>query len=177
MPGLDAQRDKSFEFGAAQLLFDPKGQRLLMGGVVKPDRRELLPARIWNVATQEVEILKLITKGPVAFQDGVPIDLHIDEKGELVVRNLKSGNVLRAFNLPAGYSLSANASATMSPDGAIVGSRSRWCRSSGGTGRLGRAKRETAQASCLDGSRPRPFLPIRDLWQQATRQDTSRSGR
>ena len=121
LPGLDGHKAKSFEFGAAQLLYDPTGQRLLIGGVVKPDRKESMPARIWNTTTQRLDVLKFTAEGPVAFQDKIPVELLVEEKNALVVRSLESGSVLRSFEIPAGYELNKDGAKTISSDGAIVG--------------------------------------------------------
>ncbi len=124
LSGLDGQKVKSFEFGAAQLLYDRTGRRLLMGGVTKPDdQRENLPARIWNTATQQLEVLKRPAKGLIAFQNEDPIEWVVDETGALVVRSLESGRVLRSFEIPGGYKLDLGeeAAAAISPDGALAG--------------------------------------------------------
>ena len=92
-----------------------------MGGVVKPDRREPLPARIWNTTNQQLEVLKVASNGPIAFQDRVPVGLHVDEKGVPEVRSLESGNVLRSLEVPAGYKLNEKTDASISQDGALVG--------------------------------------------------------
>src|SRR5262249_9122606 len=113
LSGLDAHRVKSFEFGATQLLYDPTGRRLLMGGVVKADRREGLRARIWNTATQQLEVLERTAEGMIAFQDEVPVELIVDEKESLVVRSLGSGQVLRSFEVPRGSRLNKETAAAI----------------------------------------------------------------
>jgi serine/threonine protein kinase/WD40 repeat protein len=125
LSGLDGRKVKAFEFGATQLVFDRTGRRLLMGGVVKPETgpRVSLPARIWNTATQQLEVLKRTAEGRIAFQDEEPIELIVDENGALVVRSLESGRVLRSFQVPHGYKLDLNeeTAAAISPDGALAG--------------------------------------------------------
>ena len=121
LTGLDGRKAKSFEFGATQLVYDPTGQHLLMGGVVRPDRPEPMNARIWNTTTQQLEVLKLSAKGPIAFQDGVPVELHLNEKGVLFLRSLESGAELRSLEIPSGYKLKETTAQTLSSDGELVG--------------------------------------------------------
>ena len=123
LPGLDGRSAKSFPFGAAQLVYDSTGERLLIGGIVKPDpiRLERMPARIWNTKSLQFEELVLSTNGPIAFQDGLPVELHVDGKGGLVMRNLRSGTVLQSFEIPTVYKLNENGPATISTDGVLAG--------------------------------------------------------
>jgi serine/threonine protein kinase/WD40 repeat protein len=121
LSGLDAHTAKSFKFGATQLLYNPTGERLLIGGVVEPDGRARLPARIWNTSNQQLEVLPVTSRGPIAFRDGVPVEINADEKGVLIMRSLLSGDVIRSFEVPTHYKLNGSTAATITSDGALVG--------------------------------------------------------
>lgn len=108
--GLDAKRSKEFKnFGAFFLALDPKGEKLLLGGVEDSKKRgSFLRNQLVTDEFQTTRDLATSTLGPVAFRrDGTPVQLVPDEgkngkPDTLVLLDLNSGKTLTAFELPAG---------------------------------------------------------------------------
>ncbi len=104
--GLDARRTKLFQdFGALSLAYDPKGERLLMGGVLN-ENRQALSAKIWDERLLSPRALPAGGSGPVGFRsDGTPIQLafHAGREGQpdrLELIELEKGRLAVAFPLP-----------------------------------------------------------------------------
>src|SRR5260370_42184142 len=65
--GLDAHRVPCVQaFGASSVALDPKGERLLMGGL-GPDDKHDRRAKLWNIATDTLEYSAQPGLGPAAF--------------------------------------------------------------------------------------------------------------
>ncbi len=67
--GLDVRTSKQFkDFGASSLAFDPKGERLLLGGVTDAkDRKRVLGAMIWDNPLVSPRPYPAVESGPSAF--------------------------------------------------------------------------------------------------------------
>ncbi len=95
LAGLDAHRVEPFtNFGASSVAFDPKGKRLLIGGLGDA-------AKLWDGNTGKLEILSQTNSESLTFADGAPMELRYDLNSRLLVlRDLLGPRVQREWRIP-----------------------------------------------------------------------------
>lgn len=118
LTGFDARRIKGFDdFSSEYVIFDPAGERLLVGGAFDKSRRPL-SARIWDMDSVTLEDLSGVANGPIGFRpEGIPVQLRLDESSVVLV-NLASSELLCKAELPGNCILLPLAALT--PDGSRI---------------------------------------------------------
>jgi serine/threonine protein kinase/WD40 repeat protein len=103
LSGFDARRYRGFpDFGASSVAFDPKGERLLFGGL-GPDDGQDPRAKLWTIATDAITYSEQPGPGPVAFRtDGTPVQLVARPDGEILVWEVARQRALVSFPIPEG---------------------------------------------------------------------------
>jgi serine/threonine protein kinase/WD40 repeat protein len=111
LAGMDASIGKRFDVPASAVAFDPKGERLLIGGVTESGR-PLEPAKVWDRRTDVTIRSKQAGNGPVAFRaDGTPLQLVVKDQSTLLLWNVAQQESVSEVKVPArGRALPKDAS-------------------------------------------------------------------
>lgn len=98
---LDARPGPSREWVCASwAMFDPSGQRLLLGGKNDNRGRKMEGAKLWEIDTDRLTVSWRAGAGPVAFRaDGMPLQLTARDGRSLLLWNLKGQKLVREIRL------------------------------------------------------------------------------
>ncbi len=103
--GLDAVPRKHFENkSASSLVFNRRGDKLLLGGIYQHGQTPAEAARLWYMDTGEFELVSPhVAPGPVGFLGDIPVQLVPREGPELLLWDISNKQPLRTFrlNLPS----------------------------------------------------------------------------
>jgi serine/threonine protein kinase/WD40 repeat protein len=105
--GLDARLFKDLPMpGVTALAFDADGRRLLAAGWAERSAAGVTehPTHLWDAATDETTVSRQPGEGPVAFRDGVPLQLlaPTDRRPTLLLWDVSGQKAVGEFPLPAG---------------------------------------------------------------------------
>jgi hypothetical protein len=115
LSGVDAKQRKRFTtFGAQSLLFDPKGQRLLMGTTAG--------AKVWDYKDDRLKDFNSGGDGPVAFRpDGTPLQLVVRAKQRgMALVDLQHKRDVATLQFSKEADLRRDPVTAITPDGSLV---------------------------------------------------------
>jgi len=88
--GIDVQLTKDFSFGGSAIAFDPRSDRVMIGGWTDPQGRRMQPAKVWSSISDELIESPRTEDGLVAFStNGHPVQL-LRTNGALVLWDLET---------------------------------------------------------------------------------------
>jgi WD40 repeat protein len=101
--GLDARLAQRFHtWGATAVAFDHAGRRILLGGHA-PAQGQDGRARLWNLATNQVDASEHAGPSPVTFAaDGTPVQLVVSDRGSLLLWDLAHQRAAAWVEIPGG---------------------------------------------------------------------------